>query len=463
MAISVIGLDFRTAKVELREQLALNREQVLGLLAAIIRDKMLDEAVVLSTCNRMEVYFAGAPAGIDPLPRLLEHIAQVKHAAPVAHAQAFFRHDGEPAVRRLFRVAASLESQVVGEHEIMGQVKDAYLLSCHARASKFLMHKLLHGAFRAGKRVMSETTLGQGTASVPQAAVELAKRALGSLAGKTAMLVGAGQTAELAAQAMIRDGIAWLIVANRTAARALALAKSFIQFQHDEHARDTDGIRCPALLTLLAQWSVPIEAPRVEAELSARAIGLDDIPAAIGGVDLVISSTGADKLLNMENVGPALAGRKTALVMIDIAVPRDIDERLGSLPGVRLHNIDGLESIVAANLDRRAAEVPRAEAIVDEEVGEFLRWHSSLGAVPTMRDLEQRIIDLQIAELARHNRKFAGEDRAALEEFARSLCNKILHGPRAFLRQTTGDSHADIAAISMLRRVFNLDGAEDGE
>lgn len=463
MKLTVLGLDYRTAAVELRERVALSNDQVMRLLGIITAEKLFAEAMIVSTCNRTEFYLAGHEDSASLLPHLLGHVAQVKGAEPMTRPEAFFRHDAVEAVRHLFRVCGSLESQVVGEHEIMGQVKTAYKLACDARTAKFLLHKLLHCAFRAGKRVMTETTLGQGTASVAQAAVDLAAQVFARLKGKTVMLIGAGATAETAAQALLRSGVRRLIVANRTLYKAEQLAGDFVQWLSQQAARDaaSDGPRCPALGAMLAECKLPPAEP-AWGELEARAIGLEDVAANVGGADLIISSTGAqDLVLTREKLLPVLSGRRRPLLMIDIAVPRDIDPKLAKAPNVFLYNIDELEALVNLNVRRRMEEVPRAAAIVDDEVEQFQQWFSSLDVVPTIQELEQRLRAMQQAEVERYLRKVPPEAREHMQELARTLCNKILHDPIVYLKQLAGrNGSADLSALQTLREIFRLDSTE---
>jgi glutamyl-tRNA reductase len=492
MAISVIGVDFRTAPVSVREHIALGRDQVLQLLHVIREEKIFDEAMILSTCNRTEFYFAvDAAKRAAAVEHLLLHAAELA-GGPPAERSLFFSYDGDQAVRRLFSVAASLQSQVVGEHEIMGQMKEAYHVACEARTVGFVFHKLLHWAFRAGKRVMTQTRLGQGTASVAKAAVDLAGQIFTDLSGKTVLLVGAGQTAELSAQALIRAGVTRLVIANRTVARAQQLADGFVQWRSSTTDKpDRQGpemtaggeFTCPALANYLATCQLrpgnedtaanaaavaplPGQAGKPSAPpLDVRAVGLDAIPSVIGQVDLVISSTGAtEPVLTYDALHGVLGRSGRSVLLIDIAVPRDIDERLGKLSNVFLYNIDGLEAIVARNIDRRKLEVPRAEALVADEVEQFGHWLSSLEVVPTIKLLQQRLWELQQAHVERYKRKFSAADREKLDEFARGLCDKILHPPIAFLRQLSSQQGGgDMSAIDTLRRIFDLDSTKDKE
>jgi glutamyl-tRNA reductase len=470
MALSVIGIDVNSASLPQREALALTPAQTTQVLGAIASERIFAEAVILSTCNRTEFYFAAEPGQEGAVEHLLAHVAEAKGAAHPPELTTLFRHDGLEAVRHLFRVASSLESQVVGEHEILGQVKEAYRLACEAQTAGFLFHKLMHWCFRASKRVMAETNLGQGTASVSQAAVDLAKQVFTSLAGKTAMLVGAGQTAELACQALVRNGVRNVVVANRTEANARQLADRFLQWGAQEALSPTgedqgDGpVQCPALPKILSKCSLQ-PAPEVKpaSPLQARAIRLDEVASALPETDLVICSTGApEPVLRAGELGPVLSGLRRSLLMIDISVPRNIDPALEKFPNVFLHNIDGLEAVVARNLERRKQEVPRAAALVDDEVQGFAGWLASLGVVPTIKMLAQRMADLQQAELARYQKAFPAAQRPQLQEFARTLCAKILHDPIAFLRQLDGgDGHADMASVNTLRRIFDLDAKEE--
>ncbi|MEA3367952.1 MAG: glutamyl-tRNA reductase, partial [Planctomycetota bacterium] len=344
----VIGASHHTAPVAVREALALAPDQALALLRRVHADRAYDEALVLSTCNRTEFYVVPRRDGPeDTRADLLARIGRARDVPPPAPDPAILhRRDDTEAVRHLFRVAASLESQIVGESEILGQVKDAYRLAVEARTTGFLLNRLLHRALRVGKRVRTETALEQGSAGVPQAAVELAEHIFAGLEAKTVLLVGAGQTAEAAARALLARGAGRLIVANRTLQRAQQLALAL------------GDVRAP-------------EGPRPAAE----AVDLDALPEAVAQADLVITSTGAtEPVLTHAALAPALGRRTEPVMIVDIAVPRDVDPRLGRLESVYLYDLDDLDRLVERNLERRRAEIPRAEAIVDDEVDQFERW-----------------------------------------------------------------------------------------
>jgi len=442
--LSVIGVSHRTAPVEVREALALSGGQAARVLAEMRAEDAFDEALLVSTCNRTEVYFV-ARAAAAPRAYLLDHIARVKGARPAVEADAFYRRDDTDAVRHLFGVVASLDSQIVGEHEILGQVKDAYRLAAEARTTSALLNKLMHWAFRVGKRVRTETDLGAGSASVAAAAVDLARHIFSSLTGKTVLLVGAGQTAETAARALLKAGADRLIVANRTLYRAQQLAHDLT---HEAPAR-------PATAT-----------ERSAREPTATAVGLDAIGETIAQADLVITATDAEEcVLTWPNLADVLRARRSALLIIDIAVPRDVDERLGDLDNVYLSNIDDLDRLLEGNLERRRLEIPKAEAIVEYEVEQFGRWLASRQAAPTIRLLQKRIQTIQEKQIERYGRQFCDADRAQLEQFAQSVGKQILHAPLALLKElsTDGTPSERLAAVDLVRRLFDLDAIDDEE
>ena len=435
MEISVVGTSFKTAPVEVRERLALTDEPARGFLRSCRDADLFEECLVLSTCNRTEVY-AVSRDGAFSLPRLLEQFARATGDRAPLDPSIFYRYDGARAVTHVLRVAAGLDSQVVGEHEILGQMKDAFRCARRAGTVRFLLHKLMHRAFRAGGRVRAETELGTGAASIPGAAVDLAVQVLSKLDGKTVLLVGAGQTAERVVEALRRSGADDLIVANRTRERARELAGRIAAGRADR--------------------SPPVR---------ARAVGLAELPAVIAGADVVISSTGSPGyVLTPESLGPAAGRLKRPLLMVDIAVPRDIDPRLAEADGVFLHNIDDLDGLVAETVRRRCGEIPRAEAIVRHEAGQFLKWLDRLQVVPTIKLLRRRLEQLGAEEVERRQGQFCPEDRRELEAFSGALCGKILHAPIAYLHEVSrdGPDSDTLEAIELLRRAFDLDSLEEG-
>ena len=475
MEISVIGLNHRTAPVDVREQFALPAELTVKLLQTIRAEKIFSEALILDTCNRTEIYFAGKDQP-DPLPHILAHIARLKGVSPLTDTSVFYRHRGLHVIRHIFRVAASLDSQIVGEHQILGQLKDAYRLALEAGTSRFLLNKLLHRAFRVGKQVQTDTELGRGSVSVAQAAVELARHVFSDLMSKTVLLVGAGQTAELAARSLIRNGVSHLIVANRTVSRARQLAEALLKGQPEEETEDVqDQTQCPAELEKKAipcpvlQKQTVSEDSRLgpqQPALTVRALGLDDIPSVIAGVDLAICSIASQTpVLTYQGLKNVLSGGDRPLLIIDISVPRSVESRLEKLPNVFLNNIDDLNSIVAHNLRRRQTEIPRAEAIVQYQVQQFGKWLDSLEVAPTIKLLQRHFQQLQEVQVGRYGGKFRSSEREELEQFAKSLGGKILHGPLAFLKNLSAKSidTETLAAVDAIRQMFDLDSLEQNE
>lgn len=460
MEITVTGISFRTAPVEVREQLALPGERAVEWLRAARDARLCDEALVLSTCNRTEFYLV-APGRPVPLCRLLDLVTRVKGRPCEAPERCFYQHRDGAAIDHLFRVAASLDSQIVGEHEILGQIKGAYRAALDARMSRTVLNKLLHRAFHVGSRIRTETKLCQGTASVPQAAVACAREELGGLDGKAVLLIGAGPTAELTAHALVHAGATRLIIANRTVARARQLART-LQRRHAAGGKreclKAETV-CPAVQA--APPPAPRPAPRPP---KVEAIALSGIAAALPRVDLLLSSTGAPHpVVTRAAFAPHLRRRRRPLLLIDLAVPRDVDPALAEFPAVRLRNVDDLKQRVDENLRRRRAEVPRAEAIVREETAAFDQWFRSLEVVPTLRLLHERVDAILQAELDRHGKRLNAADREELDAFARRLCQRILHGPVTYLRDSA-KVHApgfESAAVDLVRQIFNLTPSED--
>jgi glutamyl-tRNA reductase len=467
--LTVIGLNHRTAPVEVRERLALPGDQVLKLLRTFHTEPALEEALVLATCNRTELYCV-PHTGRDPVECLLSRLAHLAGKPVAVDRSLFYRHEGREAVRHLFRVAAALDSQIIGEHQILGQVKEAYRSALDARTTGLLLNKLLHSSFRVGKRVQTETELGRGSAGIATAAVELARHLFSTLEGRTVLLVGAGRTAECAARALLGSGAARLVVANRTLYRAQQLAYDLL---HKPAPTDEDGcgeaceenvegpVACPAVLAAAPRTEpAPADAPLPATD----AIGLEDLPAAIGQADLVISSTDApEPVLKFDDLAPVLGRRDRPILIVDIAVPRDADARLGGLENVFLYNIDDLDRLVERNLARRRAEAPKAETIVDDEVARFQRWLESLQAAPTIRLLTEHFEALRQAHVSRYGRKFTDADRQQLDLFTRGLGGQFLHNPVEFLKKVSsnGSTSESLAAVELVRRLFGLSSEED--
>ena len=478
----VIGLNHRTAPVEVRERLALPGDLVPRILAAMHADPALEESLILATCNRTELYCVPRP-GHDPLEYFLAMVGRARGAPVEADRSVFYRRSGLDAARHLFRVAGSLDSQIIGEHQILGLVREAYRLAVQARTAGFLLNKLLHWAFRAGKRVRTETDLDRGSVGIAPAAVELAGQIFESLHGKAVLLVGAGRTAECAARALLRGGAARLIVANRTLGRARQLACDLVRAPPaaGEDACEDEGGEGPAVgpappatdaeqaehaeaagapAACVPDAGAPAPGQAAAATGATEAVGLEDIPRVLDRVDLVISSTGSPEVvLTYAGLADALKRRRRPVFIVDIAVPRDVDERLGDLDNVFLYNIDDLNQLVARNLERRRQEIPRAEAIVEDELAAYGQWLASRQAAPTIRLLYEFLESLQQAHVGRYGKQFTEADRERLKQFAQTLGNQFLHRPTAFLRALAeeGTTSESLQAADLVRRLFGLD------
>jgi len=421
MNILLIGLNHQTAPVELRERLALDRCDAAEVYGGLPRPADEGEAVVLSTCNRVEVLVAAPGDPDEEVAAVSAFLAKQGGTEARDLAPHLYVHQGPEAVRHLFRVASSLDSMVLGEPQILGQVKEAYRRAVSQRATGVVTNKLLHKSFSVAKRVRSETGIGSHAVSVGYAAVELARKIFDRLEGLEVLLIGAGEMAELAAEHLLRHHASRIVVANRTLARAMDLARRF------------DG----------------------------RAAHLDELPALLVSADVVISSTGAEQVV----VTPAMVKavlkprRHRPLFFVDIAVPRDVDPQVNSLDNVYVYDIDDLEGVVSANQAARADESIRAERIVEEETLKFMDWLGTLAVAPTIIDLTNKAEEIRAAELKRSLARLgplSEEQIEALDILTRSLMQKMLHDPILFIKHAGHRDRKD-RYVELARKLFNLD------
>jgi len=420
MNIILVGMNHKTAPLEIRERLALSCGEGPGPLMEIRRIPHVCEALYLSTCNRVEV-LAGVKEDEDAEKSLKNFVFNHGNLSQEEMNACLYVYRDSEAVRHLFRVAASLDSLVMGEPQILGQVKDAYRLSVTYGTTGMMLNKILHHTFKVAKRIRTETGIAANAASVSYAAVELAKKIFGNLKGKTILLVGAGEMSELAARHLIGNGAERLLIANRTYARAVEMATAF--------------------------GSTPIP--------------FDTIGEKLREVDIVISSTGAaGYILTAEMITAALKRRKNRLLfLIDIAVPRDIDPAAGRIENVYLYNIDDLQAIVDENMQNRSKEAEKAEAIIAEEIAHHVDWLNSLEVVPTIVSLRQKLEGIVKLELERSGawlKNLSEEDRKNIEILAASIVNKILHGPTVGLKEESR-YRTEKQYVAAVRRLFGLD------
>ncbi|WP_419787918.1 glutamyl-tRNA reductase [Pseudodesulfovibrio sp.] len=419
--IILVGLNHRTAGVEVREQFALtdleNVEK--GLLAHC----PLQECMALSTCNRVEIVAVTRNvAEREALDAVVQYWAGICKGSADLLWENTYRYVDLEAVEHLFTVACSLDSMVMGEPQILGQLKDAYRAAVDEGTAKTIINRLLHKSFSVAKRVRTETAIASSAVSISYAAVELAKKIFGNLSGTRAMLVGAGEMAELAATHLLHGGVQSVIIANRTLSRAKELAAS----------------------------------------LNGEPIQIEAMPDRLHEVDIVISSTGSPvAVIKAKDVKQVLKRRKNKpMFFIDIAVPRDIDPDVNQLDNVYLYDIDDLKEVVEENMAQRQEEAGKARAVVDAETVTFSNWLKSLELQPTIVDLVDRSEEIAQRELHKTLRKIGPIDektRKALETLVLSVGHKALHEPICFLKRRTQEEGSAERFIDLARRMFNLD------
>jgi glutamyl-tRNA reductase len=424
LPLAVVGVSHRTAPVEIRERMAFGPEQGSDALRTLRGTGGVEEAVLLSTCNRTEFYLfpAADRRGVAAAEAIFrERAGDLGRPA----ADYLFRRQGEGVVRHLFQVSSGLDSMVTGEAEIQGQVRDAYARSTSLAVTPPMagpvLNRLFQMALSVGGEVRAETAIGEGSASVASVAVELARKIFGTLRGKRVLVLGAGATAELMVEALARDGVRGIFVANRTVERAVPLAE----------------------------------------RLHGHALSMDRLPEALPAVDIVLSSTAAPHaILTHEIFRQAFPrGRRRPFLAIDIAIPRDIDPRVGDESEVFLYNVDDLRRIVEDHVRLRADAVPDAERIIRRHADAFRTWYASLEMVPVIRTMRDRADSVRRAELDRLLRgmnHLDPADRERLEHFSHRLLNKLLHDPTVRLRKGMVSEQAP-ELVDAIRFLYGID------
>jgi len=423
MKLVLNNVTYHNCPVQLREKVAFTAEKRRSMLKKMHAEEQISEAVILQTCNRSEFY-AYAKKDFDVRGFLAELIGQMQPEAADIWSKYSRESIGIDAVRHLFEVAAGLDSQMLGENQILSQVKSAYTESIDCRMSKFMFHRLFHNAFRVGKTVRTNTDINCGAVSISLAAVELAKKKI-DLSASTAMVIGAGENAELAARYLLKAQLPTLIIANRNTKKAQAL-----------RARLKTG----------------------------EIISLADITDRLAEVDLVISSTAAaEPIVTYQAVADGLSQRQKALLIIDLAVPRDIEPQINQFECVSLYNIDDLNEQISRNKKKRSNEIPKARAIVAEFTDKFMQWYDSLNLVPTITQLTQKGLILAHSEAKRYAKDFGEGNDNKLELFAESLVKKMLHGPISFLKNGTDQKPGpeQLQAVDLINKMFLSQGKRD--
>lgn len=424
-----VSISHHSVPVEYREMVALAPEEIRILLKRL-KDSYTDEALVISTCNRSEIYVRPTNDVISSefLIDLLLESKNVQLQDRELLRSKFERLSYCDAILHLFEVISAIDSQILGDQQIFAQVKDSFRLAEEVGACGTFMTKLAHVAFRVAKRVRNETTITNGAGTISYAAVEFARKVYDDLRGRTVLIVGAGETAELAASYLSERHIGTIILANRTLTNADELANR---------------------IRMAADSSVRI-----------RSISLDQIPDIISTVDIVVSSTGSpDLVIKKNDIESALQKRiePNPIVFMDIAVPRDIDPLIATLPNVFLKDIDDLSAIIDRNLSKRKEEIPKIKLIISEEFEHFLDLFSRLEVGTTIAELRKQFEDIRLEELERNRSKLSENEYEIFDQMTRKMFNRILHTPTVMLKEPRTSKDDLEARIEIVRTLFALD------
>ncbi|HXI12217.1 MAG TPA: glutamyl-tRNA reductase [Thermoanaerobaculia bacterium] len=420
MALILVGMNHRTAPLELREQLSISETLTPEILARLQRLDGVRGASLLSTCNRVETVVSTDNEDVaDGVVALLSDLSNAPREEVEKHVYVMRNRD---VIRHLFRVASGLDSMVVGEPQIGGQVRSAFQQSNEASSLDPLLRTLFEHTLRVAKKVRSETGIGESAVSIPYAAVELARKIFGDLTGLQVLLLGAGEVGELTAQNLCGTGIGRLVIANRAYDKAVQLADKF----------------------------------------QGEPIPYESVASSLDQFDIIVTSTNASHhVVTASDVSAATAGRrKQSLFFIDLSVPRNLDPEIGKLDGVYLYNIDDLQEIAESNLEKRQGKAALAEEIVEGEVDGFLRRQQAADAIPTIVELQSRLEEIRTGELDRCLRKLGPittEQRAAIEMLSTSIINKVLHYPIVRLKESASEQPQDRETLRQtIRNIFGL-------
>ena len=421
-----LGVSHHTAPLELRERLALTEGRAAGVLNALVTEEPISEAVAVSTCNRTEIYLVASDT-VDAETAALGVLAREASIRPTELLGPLYSLRGSDAARHLFRVTAGLDSMILGEAEIQGQVKRAYELALVEGATGPVLNRLFRGALTAGKRARSDTAIGEKGVSIPSVAVELAQRNLGELSARRVLLVGAGETSELTARALAARGVEAVFVANRRYNRAIGLAERF----------------------------------------GGTAVRIDELPAQLERADIVVSATDSPHhLIDRGELEVVMEVRnRRPLLVIDLAVPRDIDPDCRDLEGVSLYDVDDVQAIVERNASGREVEARRAEGILDSELSRFESWLGSQEVVPTVAALRERaeeIVERVLAENEQRWESLSEADRERVALLARAVAQRLLHEPTLRIKGVA-DRDDSYLYVSALRELFGLDAGTEPE
>ncbi len=423
-AIVDIGMNHKTAPVELRELVAFGGHNIDEVMNSIRSIKDIKESMVLSTCNRVEILFT-TDKEKEAKESVIEFLSHVSGIKKEELGSTLYIYDNEEAIRHIFRVGASLDSMIVGEPQILGQVKEAYRIAVNHKSSSVILNRLMHRTFSLAKKIRTETDISGSAVSVSFAAVELGKKIFGDLQGKEVLLIGAGEMAELAATYLLNNRIAKILVANRTFSRAVELADHF----------------------------------------HGKAISFEEISDQLLVVDVVITSTASPQpIISFNQVRKTMRGRKNRpLFFIDIAVPRDVEPQVNGIENVFVYDIDDLTGIVESNINKRKGEAVKAERMVDQEVIKFSEWFKTLDVVPTIVALKDKCENIRQIELKKTLSSLddlTPEQRKGVENLTISIAKKILNDPIVLLKKKEGRTSRNLY-LDIARKLFNLDPDSD--
>ncbi len=423
MNLIAVSINHHTAPVNVRESLYLQDEEVRKFINDI-KGKLLKEGLVISTCNRTEIY--GLPLNQNINSQDIQNFLTEYKSQNGSSSEHFHHFISQTALDHLFSVATGIDSLLIGDNQIFKQVKESMEIADEMHFSGFLMKRIFDTAIRVGKRAITETGISEGAVTVSYAAVQLIEKIFSTLNKKSALVIGAGETAEIAAKHLVERGIGKLSIANRTIERAEKLAE----------------------------------------KLKGKIIPFDNLKEHLHEFDILISATSAENLiLTKKDIEAAMKKRNYAsMILMDIAVPRDIDPASAGIDYVFYHDIDSLNIIVEQNLEKRKAEIPKVKAIIEEEITNFLNWYNSLEAAPTIKILRDHFETVRNEEVEKNINKFSEGDREKLDIITKRIINKLLHHPTVELKknnETTTDESA--MRISIIRELFGIDRKDSEE
>ncbi|MGB5288917.1 MAG: glutamyl-tRNA reductase [Ignavibacteriaceae bacterium] len=417
MNLIAISINHRTAPVELREAVYLKEDEIRPFIN-LAKDSQIKEGLILSTCNRTEIF--GIPNTNETTHENFQILLlKFKQSQNITeqHFQKYFSRD---AVKHLFSVATGIDSLLIGDNQVFKQVKDSFQIAEENNFAGYIMHRIFDAAIRTGKRAISETAISEGAVTVSYAAVQLTEKIFSNLSKKSALVIGTGETGEIAAKHLAEKGIGSLAVTNRTQDKAEKLVQ----------------------------------------KLNAKVIPFAEFRESIYKYDIIISATASPEILvTKDDVKNALKKRSNnPMILMDIAIPRDIDPETKKIDYVFYHDLDSLNIIVEQNLSKRKSEIPRVERIIEEELDNFWEWYNSLQAAPAIKDLRDFFEEIRIEEVEKNKNKFANEDKEKLDIVTKRIINKILHHPTIELRKTGESSGSSDTAtkIGIIRDLFGI-------